>query len=115
MRVFAALVGDTDRNLGNILIGTTDWKLWMIDFTRAFRLHDTLKSTDGLSQIDRTLLARLRQLDAATVRAATAHCLNGYEVDAMMKRRDALVAHYDGLIAAKGAAAVLYGAEPKPQ
>ena len=27
MRVFAALVGDTDRNAGNILIGTADWKL----------------------------------------------------------------------------------------
>lgn len=114
MRVFAALVGDTDRNLGNILIGTTDWKLWMIDFTRAFRLHAAPKSTDGLSQIDRSLLARLRRLDAAQVRETTAHCLNGYEVDALMKRRDAIVAHYDRLIAEKGAAAVLYGAEPAP-
>ncbi len=114
MRVFAALVGDTDRNLGNILIGVTDWKLWMIDFTRAFRLHPAPKSTDGLSQIDRSLLARLRRLDAADVRETTAHCLNGYEVEALMKRRDALVAHYDRLIAEKGAAAVLYGVEPAP-
>ena len=112
MRVFAALVGDTDRNLGNILIGTTDWKLWMIDFTRAFRLHAAPKSTEGLSQIDRSLLARLRRLDAAQVRETTSHCLNGYEVDALMKRRDAIVAHYDRLIAEKGAAAVLYGVEP---
>jgi hypothetical protein len=35
MRVFTQLVADTDRNVGNVLIGT-DWKLWMIDFTRAF-------------------------------------------------------------------------------
>ena len=42
MRVFAALVGDSDRNLGNVLI-TNDWKLWMIDFTRAFRLWSDLK------------------------------------------------------------------------
>lgn len=114
MRVFAALVGDTDRNLGNILIGTTDWKLWMIDFTRAFRLHPAPKSVEGLSQIDRSLLARLRRLDAAQVREATSHCLNGYEVDALMKRRDAIVAHYEELIAQKGAAAVLYGVEPAP-
>lgn len=114
MRVFAAVVGDTDRNLGNILIGATDWKLWMIDFTRAFRLHPAPKSTDGLSQIDRSLLARLRRLDAAQVRATTAHCLNGYEVEALMKRRDAIVAHYDRLIAEKGAAAVLYGVEATP-
>jgi hypothetical protein len=31
-----------------------------------------------------------------------------------MKRRDVLVAHFDALIAAKGARAVLYGAEPRP-
>ena len=113
MRVFAALVGDTDRNAGNILIGTADWKLWMIDFTRAFRLADTLKAPDTLQQIDRTLLARLRTLDAAAVRDATAHCLSTFEAAALMKRRDALVAHFDHLMAIKGAVAVLYGAEPK--
>ena len=114
MRVFAALVGDTDRNLGNILIDTRNWTLWMIDFTRAFRRHPGLKSTGGLTQIDRALLARLRSLDGARVRQETAHCLNSYEVDALMTRRDALVTHFDRLIADKGAAAVLYGLEPKP-
>lgn len=113
MRVFAALVGDADRNAGNILIGTADWKVWMIDFTRAFRLADTLKSPEALTQIDRTLLARLRTLDTASVREATAHCLNTFEAAALMKRRDALVAHFDQLVVTKGAGAVLYGAEPK--
>ncbi|MBP7777555.1 MAG: hypothetical protein KA371_10535 [Acidobacteria bacterium] len=70
IRVFAALVGDTDRNLGNVLI-TSDWKLWMIDFTRAFRLWTDLKSPADLSQIDRRLLARLRTLDAKALREAT--------------------------------------------
>ena len=32
MRLFAQLIADTDRNTGNVLI-TSDWKLWMIDFT----------------------------------------------------------------------------------
>ena len=113
MRVFAALVGDTDRNLGNMLI-TPDWKLWMIDFTRAFRLQTALKYPQDLSLIDRTVLARLRALDGSTLRAATAHCLRQSEADAVMKRRDVLVAHFDALIATKGAGAVLYGAEPKP-
>jgi hypothetical protein len=113
MRVFAALVGDTDRNAGNILIGTADWKLWMIDFTRAFRLAETPKALATLTQIDRTLLTRLRALDATTVRATTTHCLSTYEAAAVMKRRDALVAHFDQLVATKGAGVVLYGAEPK--
>jgi hypothetical protein len=114
MRVFAALVGDTDRNLGNVLI-TNDWKLWMIDFTRAFRLWDELKYPADLHQIDRTLLARLRELDPAAMKAATAHCLTVFEQDAVIKRRDLLVAHFDGLIKTKGSAAVLYGLEPKPR
>jgi len=113
MRVFAALVGDSDRNLGNVLI-TPDWKLWMIDFTRAFRLNDALPYPQDLSLIDRRLLARLRTLDGAAVKAATAHCLSSFEVAAVMKRRDALVAHFDQLVKSKGAGAVLYGAEPKP-
>ena len=111
MRVFGALVGDSDRNLGNVLI-TQDWKLWMIDFTRAFRLWPELKYPADLSQIDRTLLARLRALDADQVRAATAHCVSPFEVSALMKRRDALVTHFDQLVKEKGAGAVLYGAEP---
>ena len=67
---------------------------------------------NDLSQIDRTLLARLRALDADQVRAATAHCVSPFEATAMMKRRDALVTHFDRLVKEKGAGAVLYGAEP---
>jgi hypothetical protein len=114
MRVFAALVGDTDRNLGNVLI-TNDWKLWMIDFSRAFRLWDELKYPADLHQIERSLLARLRELDPAAVKAATSHCLTSFEADAVMKRRDLLVAHFDNLIKTKGGANVLYGVEPKPK
>ncbi len=114
MRVFAALVGDTDRNLGNVLI-TNDWKLWMIDFTRAFRLWDELKYPADLHQIDRTLLQRLRELDGAALKTATAHCLTSFEQDAVLKRRDLLVKHFEGLIKSKGAAQVLYGLEPKPK
>lgn len=114
MRVFAALVGDTDRNLGNVLI-THDWKLWMIDFTRAFRLWKEIKYPADLHQIDRTLLLRLRELDAEAVKAATAHCLTSFEQEALMARRDLLVAHFDALIKTKGGPAVLYGLEPKPR
>ena len=37
IRVFDQLVYDTDANLTNVLIGE-DWKIWRIDFSRAFRL-----------------------------------------------------------------------------
>jgi hypothetical protein len=39
VRVFDQLIYNTDRNLGNLLIDK-NWRLWMIDHTRAFRLMD---------------------------------------------------------------------------
>jgi len=42
VRVLTQLFYDMDPNLTNVLI-TDDWKIWRIDFTRAFRLYKTLK------------------------------------------------------------------------
>ena len=39
LRIFDELIQNRDRNTGNLL-WTTDWKMWMIDHTRAFRLGD---------------------------------------------------------------------------
>jgi hypothetical protein len=39
IRVFDQLVYDTDPNLTNVLI-SEDWKIWRIDFSRAFRLSE---------------------------------------------------------------------------
>jgi hypothetical protein len=107
MRVFSQLVYDTDRNLGNVLI-TKDWKIWMIDFTRAFRQWKKLPSPGDLSRCDKELLARLRQLKAEDVEAKTRPHLSPYEIDALMARRDLLVEHFEKLIAARGEKRVLY-------
>lgn len=106
MRAFAELVADTDRNLGNVLI-THDWSLVMIDFTRAFRLSKQV-SVKGLPRCDRRLLDAMRNLDADAVERVAGKHLSKYEVQAMMARRDAIVAHFDKLVAEKGEAAVLY-------
>ena len=107
MRVFSALVADTDRNAGNILIGQ-DWKLWMIDFTRAFRRFHDLESPQALNRCDSRLLGRLRSLTAAEVVSRTTPYLSTREVDALMARRDAIVALFDRMMAAKGEGKVLY-------
>ena len=60
MRVFTQLVADADRNQTNLLI-TNDWKLWMIDFTRAFRRKKEIASLD-VTRCDRQLLARMQAL-----------------------------------------------------
>jgi hypothetical protein len=107
MRVFAQLIADTDRNTGNILI-TSDWKLWMIDFTRAFRRSATLLVPASMARCDRTLLEKLRTLTKEEVVALTQTLLSGAEVDALMARRDAIVGYVDKLVAANGEAKVLY-------
>lgn len=107
MRVFSALVRDTDRNLGNVLI-SPEWKIFMIDFTRAFRLQPELQHLKDLNRIDRNLLSQLELLDRGAVKKAVGDWLTGAEIDAMMKRRDLLVAHFKKLIAEQGEDKVLY-------
>jgi hypothetical protein len=107
MRVFTQLIADTDRNLGNILIGE-DWKLWLVDFTRAFRRNTKVTSSRDLTKCDRELLARLRLLTKEELEAATRGYLGGTEIEPLLARRDAIVAVFDKLVAARGEASVLY-------
>jgi hypothetical protein len=59
VRVFDVLVYDTDANLTNVLIGE-DWKIWRVDFTRAFRLSKDLREPKDLERCDRQLLEKSR-------------------------------------------------------
>ena len=107
MRVFAALTRDTDRNLGNVLI-TPDWKVIMIDFTRAFRLQTELLYAKDLGKIDRALLPRIEALTTNSIKTAVGDQLTDREIDAVIKRRDIIVSHFKKLIADLGESAVLY-------
>lgn len=90
VRVFDQLIANSDRNLGNLLI-TSDWQLWMIDHTRAFRRARTLRADKGLTGCDRTLLARLEGLDKATLDRELSRWLQGSEIEALLARRDLIV------------------------
>lgn len=107
MRVFAQLVYDADRNLTNVQI-TDNWKIWRIDFSRAFRLWPDLASTKDLARCDRHLLEKMRTLTEERIAEGTKPHLSKAEVRAVIARRDKIVAHYDQLIAEKGEASVLY-------
>ena len=108
MRVFTELVYDTDRNQGNILI-TKDWRLVMIDFTRAFRpWKETRTPIQTLRRCDRKLLAAMRRLNKEELRTAAGRYLTGAEIEGLLARRDLIVAHFDALVAKLGEAQVLY-------
>jgi hypothetical protein len=107
IRVFDQLVSDSDANLTNVLIGE-NWKIWRIDFSRAFRLNKELKNPADLVRCDRQLLEKLKALDANALTEKTAHYLTKDEVKAVMARRDKIVAQFQKMVAEKGENEVLY-------
>ena len=106
-RVFNELVYDTDPNLGNFLIDK-NWKLWMVDKSRAFRILPTLKEPKNLVKCDRGLLAAMRKLDEASLTQTMKGLLSKTEIKALLSRRDKIVAHFESLVAQKGEAEVLF-------
>ena len=106
-RVFHELIADTDFNMTNLLI-TKDWNIWLIDFSRAFRMTKTLQNPQRLTRIDRTLLAGMRGLTAETLQQRLGRWLGKLELDGLLARRDLIVRFFDKEVAAKGEAAVLY-------
>jgi hypothetical protein len=107
VRVLDQLVYDNDPNLTNVLIGE-DWKIWRIDFTRAFRLSKDLRDPKDLVRCDRQLFEKLKTLDGNELADKTKHYLTKDEVKAVMARRDKIVAQFQKLISEKGENEVLY-------
>ena len=107
MRVFDELISNRDRNLGNLL-WTTDWKMWMIDHTRAFRLGTDLRRPAVLIRIERSLLESLRTLTADAVAEAVGNSLTTYEIQGLLARSDAIVKLFEAKIAERGEAPILY-------
>jgi hypothetical protein len=107
IRVLDHLVYDNDPNLTNVLIGE-DWKIWRIDFSRAFRLSKDLRDPKDLVRCDRQLFEKLKTLDGNELAEKTKHYLTKDEVKALMARRDKIVAQFQKLISEKGENEVLY-------
>jgi hypothetical protein len=107
MNVFDQLVFNTDRNKGNILIDP-NWKLWMIDHTRAFRRIPDLQKVAVLNVCERNLYHNLKALDEKAARERLKDYLTSFELDALFKRRQMIVDRYAKLIADKGESKVLY-------
>ena len=110
--VFDELIANRDRNLGNLL-WTTDWKMWMIDHTRAFRLGRDLQRPATLLRIERSLFENLRTLtsDAAaheTLAEAVGNSLTRFEIQALLARCAAIVELFEAKIAERGELAILY-------
>jgi hypothetical protein len=107
MRIWDELIQNRDRNQGNIL-WTSDFTMWLIDHTRAFRLGAELVKPEELTRIDRGLLTRLKGLTADAVAKAVGESLMKGEQEAILKRRDRIVKLYEERAARIGDAAVFF-------
>jgi hypothetical protein len=107
VRVFDQLVYDDDPNLTNVLI-SADWKIYRVDFSRAFRPSKDLRNPKDLVRCDRQLFEKLKVLDANAVAEKTKRYLTKDEVKAVMARRDKIVAQFQKLSSEKGEKEVFY-------
>ena len=107
-RIFTELIYNTDPNLGNFLI-TNDWKLHLIDFTRAFRTFDRLREPSNIEpRIVRRLYEGLRGLEETRLEEAMDGLLDDDMIDGILARRDLILEFLDGQIAEQGEAAVIW-------
>jgi hypothetical protein len=107
MQVFDELIQNRDRNLGNML-WTTDWKLWMIDHTRAFRTGKDLLSPKALLRCERALFDKMKTLTAAQLTEVMGKNLLKDEIESLIVRRDKIVTLIESRIADNGEAQTLY-------
>lgn len=106
MYVFDNLVFNVDRNAGNVLVGS-DYKLWLIDHTRAFQIEEDLLD-DFVVRIDRRLWDRLVSLSDDDIRNAVAPHLGSREVRSLLARRAKLVDHIRSLVERRGENIIFY-------
>jgi len=101
MQVFDQLIYNMDRNQTNMLIDQ-GWHLWLIDHSRAFRIHKSLKDPSVLKGIDRGMLAKMKTLDEATLTKEFQRELTKDEIRGLLARRDLIVELFE----AKGESAL---------
>ena len=99
-RIFNELVYNTDANPGNFLI-TEEWRLMLIDFSRAFRTNKKLRVPENLTNcvIDRRFYDGLRKLNEATLLEEMKGVLRKLEVKGLLARRDKILNYFDEQIA----------------
>lgn len=107
MRLFNNLVANRDPNQGNSLIDQ-NWRLWFIDCTRCFGSNADLLTPQGITHCDRGVWRALQELNEEDLQAQVSSILSGAEIEAILKRRDKLVAHIEELVAERGEEMVFF-------
>ena len=102
-RMFDDLIGNDDRNQGNLLIDG-DGHLCLIDASRAFSTSTNLPSK--IEKVDALLWGRISALTEESLTAAIGAWLDHSQIRALLDRRAKIKQEIDKLVAANGAAKV---------
>jgi hypothetical protein len=92
MDVFDYLIHNEDRNQSNIAFSRSDWQLWFIDHTRAFRT--SIRRPDLLDEADLTLTPEFKVIVQALTEddlKILSKWLTKKQIRTILKRRDKLV------------------------
>lgn len=101
MKMFDCLVGNTDRNKGNMLVDEA-WNLYLIDHSRAFVNERRLPPASVFQNVDRALWDRMLALDEASLQQHLGQWLDSRQIRSMLQRRDAMKKHIESLVAKQG-------------
>ena len=105
--LFDALIGNDDRNRGNLLIDP-QWKVWRIDHTRASYGRARSGRLASVVFVKRGFWQRLQRLEKDQLHGAMRVYLTGTQIKTILRRRDRLAEFIDGLLQRFGENAVLY-------
>ena len=108
VRLLHQLTFNTDsRNIKNELIDPS-FRVYAIDFSRAFMSYPDLPSGKELVRFSRSTLEALRSLDRPTLDAKLGRWLSGVQIGTLLKRRDKILELAARSVQERGEAAVLY-------
>jgi len=126
-RFWDSLIGNDDRTQQNVLY-TEDWRMILIDHSRAFRsdgeygrrliygIRGIKTMTDGqggripvlFRRLPRAFLDRIKTLNAAVIKSTVGTYLTDNEIEAVLVRKELLLAEVAEMIARDGEDKVLY-------
>lgn len=108
LRLLHQLTDNTDyRNIRNVLVDPS-FRIYAIDFSRAFTIYGELRSPEGLQRFSRPVLEALASLDRPTLEKRLGRWLSGPRIESLLKRRDQIVALASRLARERGEENVLY-------
>lgn len=106
MNWFDNLVFNVDRNKSNLLVDA-DYRLWLIDHTRAFQVANKLLD-NRIVRVNREVFERLVAMSDDELRTALGPFLTDAEMASLLRRRTFLIEHVEALVAERGEEVVLY-------